>query len=122
MDDIGPAIDTIETDVNGVKIPLSLYAYVASDKTSSVMYLQDRSTRILFVPDANLITERSESLSFKLPKGNYIMPVVHDTEANVIQSLKFYMSTSNQGNIYSGNKIVVNRTITTPINMPTTEA
>jgi len=98
----GENVSTIYYDTNKNPIPIEIYAYVLGTMTDDVKILDDGSTQVMFRGKEGVQPEKTQTqiVTFRLPKGDYIMPVSHSTDENIIEKLFLYLD---RGNIKSYN-------------------
>ena len=80
VDELGPKINLLSKKDDGNYKAASIYAYILDDSADkeSILFLDSGTTQVVFRNNADQI--QTKKITFKLPAGNYIMPMQHDTD------------------------------------------
>jgi len=118
----GLNISTLQKDENDVDQPIDIYAYIHGDMSKDIKILDNGSTMVIFQEDtsegAPAWTQTQEKyITFRLPAGNYIMPVYHDTDDELIDEVFMYLDRGtveplNPTNTYSSGDIISAKVVT----------
>lgn len=79
IDDLGPKINMLRKADDGKYVTSQIYAYILDDNIEDdILFLADGTTQLVFRKSKDQI--QTKKVTFKLPKGDYIMPLTHNTD------------------------------------------